>query len=127
MSYSAPEILIDEPYGKQVDLFSIGVITYLMVSGSLPFDDKKDESEIARKTVYEEPPYKGTIWTRLSPEVKDFVAKLLIKDQKKRMTIKEALVHPWMKKFYGKLVEKRLTQNDKDSGSQFKAYSTADE
>jgi serine/threonine protein kinase len=48
LSYVAPEILLEKPYTKSVDLWSIGIITYLMLSGFLPFDDESSEREIAR-------------------------------------------------------------------------------
>lgn len=47
LSYVAPEVLLQNPYGKEVDLWSLGVITYLMLSNVLPFDDE-DDKEIAR-------------------------------------------------------------------------------
>ena len=99
LSYVAPEVLLDIPYGKEVDLWSLGVITYLMLSGSLPFDDRESEEAIARKTVSEEPPYKGSIWKKISNEAKDFIKRLLVKNPEKRMNIKETLEHEWFKKF----------------------------
>lgn len=47
LSYVAPEVLLHKPYGKEVDLWSLGVITYLMLCRVLPFDDD-EEKEIAR-------------------------------------------------------------------------------
>lgn len=42
LSYVAPEVLREKPYDSQVDLFSFGVVVYLMLSGTLPFDDEDD-------------------------------------------------------------------------------------
>lgn len=50
LSYVAPEVLLQKPYGKEVDLWSLGVITYLLLSRVLPFDDEEDK-EIARQTI----------------------------------------------------------------------------
>ena len=50
LAYVAPEVLLQKPYGKEVDLFSLGVMTYLMLCKVLPFDHK-EEKEIARKTI----------------------------------------------------------------------------
>jgi tRNA A-37 threonylcarbamoyl transferase component Bud32 len=108
LTYCAPEIIIDEPYSKPVDLWSLGVMTYLMVSGKLPFN-AEDENEIARQVVYDEPNYtRNPIWKTISPECLDFIQKLLIKDQNKRMTIKGVLEHKWIKMYdENKLSEKR--------------------
>ena len=116
LSYVAPEVLLDVPYGKEVDLWSLGVITYLMLGAALPFDDKHNEEEIARKTCLEEPPYKGSIWKKISKEGKDFINRLLEKKPEKRMNIKEALEHEWFHKFdNNKVVLARRDFDKKDS------------
>ena len=84
------------------------LLTYLMVSGKLPFNSE-DENEIARQVVYDEPNYdRNPVWKKISSECVDFIKRLLEKDQNKRMTIKELLEHKWIKKYdENKLSEKR--------------------
>ena len=110
LTYCAPEIIIDEPYSKAVDLWSLGIITYLMVSGKLPFNSE-DENEIARQVVYDEPDYtKNPVWKDITPECKSFIKRLLEKDQNKRMKIKEVLEHKWIKMYdTNKFTETRKT------------------
>lgn len=47
-SYVAPEILLEKPYNKMVDIWSIGIITFLLLTGCLPYDDEESEREIIR-------------------------------------------------------------------------------
>ena len=99
LTYCAPEIILDKPYIKTVDSWSIGVMTFLMLSGSLPFSGKS-EHEIAKNVVYSKLDFtKKPIWNEISKEAKDFLSKLLEKDLKKRIDMKTALEHPWFKKF----------------------------
>ena len=123
LSFVAPEVLQGKPYDKSVDLWSIGIITFLLLCGYLPFDDKHSEREIARQTIQDPVPYENKIWSKLSPEAKTFVDGLLQKKPEKRYTIKEVLEHPWIKKM-DKVPEKRSdTQNA--NKSEFGAYAQA--
>ena len=123
LTYCAPEIIVDEPYSKAVDLWSLGIMTYLMVSGKLPFNSE-DENEIARQVVYDEPDYtRNPIWKSITPECKDFIKRLLEKDQNKRMTIKEVLEHKWIKMYdTNKYTEQRKSQGGDEKD--FELYSS---
>lgn len=61
LCYVSPEILLQRSYDKSVDLWSLGVIIHLMLSGTLPFDSE-DDREIARKTIYEDVALAHPIW-----------------------------------------------------------------
>ena len=102
LTYCAPEIILDEPYNKEVDMWSLGIMTYLMISGRLPFN-AEDENKIARQIAFCEPDFvNGDCWKKTSRECIDFIKKLLEKDPKKRMTIGDAVKHDWFKKFIKK-------------------------
>lgn len=72
LCYVAPEILLQRSYDKSVDLWSIGVIMHLTLSGTLPFDSE-DDREIARKTIYDEVKLSHPIWEKISDDAKDLV------------------------------------------------------
>ena len=108
VGYISPELLSDQAYDFLIDEWSIGIVTYLLLCGKLPFSDEYSEREIARQTIHEKLTFEQPKWEKLSKESKDFVSKLLIKDPKKRMKVKNALVHPWIKKYYPVIVEKRM-------------------
>ena len=128
-SYVAPEVLQEKPYDFKVDLFAIGIITYLLVAGFLPFDDENSEKEIARQTVYEPTPFPSFVWKNISLEAKMFVDNLLDKNPDKRMNIQEVLQHKWLQKFSEneenkKDVFARRKSADLSGGDKFVAFST---
>ena len=96
LSYVAPEVLRGKYYNKSVDIWGLGIITYLLLTGFLPFDDESDE-EIKRQTIEDPVPYPASIWGHISIEGKSFVQDLLLKDPEKRPDIKQVLDHPWLK------------------------------
>ena len=120
--YVAPELLMEKPYSKSIDIWAIGVITYLMLCGQLPFDHVNDDKEIVRQTLKEKPNLTFGLWKTISDEGKDFVNKLLEKNVNKRPTIEKALEHKWFSKFLSKeLVEGRI--KEEDEVKRFRKYS----
>jgi serine/threonine protein kinase len=125
ISYVAPEVLKQKYYGREVDIWSIGIITYLLLCGCLPFDDEKSEKEIVRQTIEDPVPYYPRIWKKLSSEAKNFVEGCLKKNPEERMNIKDALEHEWIKKF-SNLVQLRLQSKKNNDQNDFKIYTTID-
>ena len=71
-------MLLDKPHGKEVDIWGLGVIAYLLITGYLPFDDNSD-LEIKRKTIHMELKFHKELWSDKSDEAKQFVfGKLLL-------------------------------------------------
>ncbi|XP_077570325.1 death-associated protein kinase 1 isoform X2 [Stigmatopora nigra] len=94
--FVAPEVVNYEPLGLEADMWSVGVITYILLSGASPFlGDNKQETLANVSAVdytFDEDFFGGT-----SILAKDFIARLLVKDPKKRMSIQDSLQHPWIK------------------------------
>lgn len=93
--YVAPEVL-HRSYSVEADIWSIGVITYILLCGSRPFW-ARTESGIFRTVLRADPNFDDMPWPSVSPEAKDFVKRLLNKDYRKRMTAAQALTHPWLR------------------------------
>ena len=94
--YIAPEILTDKKYKQHCDYWSIGVLCYLLLSGSLPFyaSDTMAMFALIKKCKWD---MSDQAWENVSDEAKDFVKKLLIKEPEKRMNCDQALEHPWLR------------------------------
>ncbi|XP_069847906.1 serine/threonine-protein kinase H2 [Dipodomys merriami] len=93
--YIAPEVLLRKPYTSAVDMWALGVITFVLLSGSLPFDDES-HSKLYRKILKGKYHYIGEPWPSISHLAKDFIDKLLILEASHRMSAGQALDHPWV-------------------------------
>uniref|UniRef100_A0A8B9Q249 Death associated protein kinase 1 n=1 Tax=Apteryx owenii TaxID=8824 RepID=A0A8B9Q249_APTOW len=94
--FVAPEIVNYEPLGLEADMWSIGVITYILLSGASPFLGETKQETLANVSAvnYE---FEEEFFSNTSALAKDFIRRLLVKDPKKRMTIQDSLLHPWIK------------------------------
>ncbi|XP_010558347.1 PREDICTED: CDPK-related kinase 5-like [Tarenaya hassleriana] len=93
--YVAPEVL-HRSYSTEADIWSVGVIVYILLCGSRPFW-ARTESGIFRAVLKADPSFDEPPWPSLSSEARDFVKRLLNKDPRKRLTAAQALSHPWIK------------------------------
>ena len=108
--YIAPEVL-NQKYGKECDLWSVGVILYMFVVGHAPFDGCDDEEITGniQKGIYKKDDKR---WKKASKEVKDLIQKLLIYSPKKRLTALQALKHPWLKIADSNILYDNVHKND---------------
>ncbi|XP_055969289.1 serine/threonine-protein kinase H2 [Sorex fumeus] len=93
--YIAPEVLRRQPYTSAVDMWALGVITYVLLSGFLPFDDE-NHTRLYRKILKGKPNYTAEPWPNISHLAKDFIDRLLILEAGHRMSAGQALAHPWV-------------------------------
>ncbi|KAI0567648.1 Serine/threonine protein kinase [Gracilaria domingensis] len=94
--YVAPEVLLRQPYGPEADLWSLGVIVYIMLVGYPPFDDN-DIVQLVKKIKFRPVKFDGAEWKLISAEGKEFLGNLLDKDASSRMTAQQALEHEWLR------------------------------
>ena len=124
----------ENKYDYKADIWSIGVITYFLFSGKLPFDyvsnNKKGKVDIIYNTLHDEIKFDNCErWKTISPEGICFIKELLNKDPEKRLNIKEVLEHKWIKKYYEDVIDRRKSSTN-GSGypnnieSVFKMYAT---
>jgi len=94
--YVAPEVITAEgQYDKSVDMWSCGVITYVLLCGFSPFLSSTQHG-LFDKIVKCEYDFPDPEWTSISESAKDFIRHLLIKDPKQRFTATQCLKHPWL-------------------------------
>ncbi|KAM4602513.1 death-associated protein kinase 2 isoform 2-T4 [Polymixia lowei] len=94
--YKTPEVINHEPLSTAVDMWSIGVITYILLSGLSPFQGDTDE-ETLRNIVAINYAFDERYFSMTSTMAKDFIQKLLVKNPNERMMAEECLLHPWIK------------------------------
>lgn len=100
--YVAPEVLTwyeDEesgtPYGKSSDLWSLGVLLYVILSGCSPFS-ADEEDEILKLVAAAQYVFHEGEFASVSANAKDMIAKLLVSDPSQRLTMPQMLSHPWL-------------------------------
>jgi serine/threonine protein kinase len=91
---TAPEVYTDFSYSEKVDLWSLGIVTYLLLCGVYPFFGTGDEPELRRMAVEIYYPFSSTAPSSMA---RDFVRLLLQPDPRKRPSVQEIMQHEWMR------------------------------
>lgn len=94
--YVAPEVLMGHGYHQEVDVWSIGVITYILLVGYPPFY-AENNAKLFDKIMAGQYAFTSPYWDKISAEAKDLIRHLLVVDPKKRFTSLQVLQHPWIK------------------------------
>ncbi|KAI5625747.1 calcium/calmodulin-dependent protein kinase type 1B, partial [Silurus asotus] len=94
-AYVAPELLQEKTYGKEVDLWAMGVISFILLCGYPPFYDDND-TELYKQIIEAKVEFDSPYWDDISDSAKDFIVHLLEKDPKRRFNCEQALQHLWI-------------------------------
>uniref|UniRef100_A0A8D3CGX6 Calcium/calmodulin-dependent protein kinase type IV n=1 Tax=Scophthalmus maximus TaxID=52904 RepID=A0A8D3CGX6_SCOMX len=94
--YCAPEILRGNAYGPEVDMWSVGVILYILLCGFEPFFDPRGDQYMYSRILNCDYEFVSPWWDEVSLNAKDLVSKLIVLDPHKRLSVREALQHPWI-------------------------------
>ena len=99
--YIAPEVLFsrvrgDGTYGLKVDMWSLGVILYVLLCGCPPFNPNKPNKGLIQQVCEADYSFPEQLWGSISPEAIDLVKKLMTLKPQARLSAAETLMHPWM-------------------------------
>ena len=95
------QVIAQTESNRAQDLWSAGVITYIMLCGYPPFfkeSGDKSETKLLRMIVRGKYKFHDNFWSHVSAEAKHFVSRLMCADPRLRLTVEEALCHPWIVK-----------------------------
>ena len=108
--YVAPEILEGIPYDNRADMWSVGVILYILLGGYPPFieNNQRDLFRKIRKGEYE---FHEEYWGTVSTDAKELISHLLTVDPSRRLTAKDALENKWICENDAQLANKDLGKN----------------
>lgn len=108
--YVAPELLEKIPYDWQCDMWSLGVMVFILLGGYAPFEEP-DQRTLFMKIIKADYEFHEEYWSSISDDAKDFIRCLLTLGPRKRLTASQALEHKWMTASDHVLVEQDLGVN----------------
>ncbi|XP_065056101.1 serine/threonine-protein kinase D1-like isoform X2 [Rhopilema esculentum] len=95
-AYLAPEVLNNKKYNRSLDMWSVGVIIYVSLSGTFPFNEEEEIADQIKNAAFMYPP---NPWAEVSAEAIDLINKLLQVKITKRLSCQQALFHVWMQDY----------------------------
>uniref|UniRef100_A0A674AW70 Serine/threonine-protein kinase n=1 Tax=Salmo trutta TaxID=8032 RepID=A0A674AW70_SALTR len=95
-AYLAPEVLRSKGYNRSLDMWSVGVIIYVSLSGTFPFNEDEDINDQIQNAAFMYPPQP---WKEISAEATDLINNLLQVKMRKRYSVDKSLSHPWLQDY----------------------------
>uniref|UniRef100_A0AAY4CNY3 Serine/threonine-protein kinase n=1 Tax=Denticeps clupeoides TaxID=299321 RepID=A0AAY4CNY3_9TELE len=95
-AYLAPEVLRSKGYNRSLDMWSVGVIVYVSLSGTFPFNEDEDINDQIQNAAFMYPP---APWKEISAEATDLINNLLQVKMRKRYSVDKSLSHPWLQDY----------------------------
>lgn len=95
-AYLAPEVLRNKGYNRSLDMWSVGVIVYVSLSGTFPFNEDEDIHDQIQNAAFMYPP---NPWKEISHEAIDLINNLLQVKMRKRYSVDKTLSHPWLQDY----------------------------
>lgn len=95
-AYLAPEVLRNKGYNRSLDMWSVGVIIYVSLSGTFPFNEDEDINDQIQNAAFMYPPQP---WKKVSQEAIDLINNLLQVKMRKRYSVDKTLSHPWLQDY----------------------------
>ena len=120
--YIAPEVL-NKNYDSKCDIWSCGVITYILLSGVPPFNGQSDQ-DIMKKVRQGSFSFEDKAWEKISDKAKDFISALLTYNKDERPTAEELLKHEWLSDNASLAVDESLALSVLDNMKGFKVDQT---
>ena len=95
-AYLAPEVLRNKGYNRSLDMWSVGVVTYVSLSGTFPFNEDEDINDQITNAGFMYPP---NPWKEISEDAIDLISNLLQVNKRKRLTVEKSLGHIWQQDY----------------------------
>ncbi|XP_019480750.1 PREDICTED: serine/threonine-protein kinase D2 [Hipposideros armiger] len=120
-AYLAPEVLLNQGYNRSLDMWSVGVIMYVSLSGTFPFNEDEDINDQIQNAAFM---YPACPWSHISTGAIDLINNLLQVKMRKRYSVDKSLSHPWLQEYQtwldlreleGKMGERYITHESDDA------------